>query len=248
MARATDRQAAGHAALIVAYGSPSHPEVQEKAMQVLAARVGLHLPGWHVRGCTLAAEERLGEQVREMRRPIIFPFFMARGHFTGKVLREKTCMLDLPQLEPFGTLPALVSLAANTICEVISGQGWQAGSTKVLIAAHGSRVSRTSADTAYSFAAKLKAEAGFLDCICGFIEEAPFLEATACNLEQAICLPFFAMEAGHVVEDVPEALLRSGFSGPVLEPFINWQQTPNLIARALLSGQLKAGTDDWKTA
>ena len=237
MARAIECDAGGHTALIVAHGSPSEPEAQERELQALATRVNFFLPGWKVRGTTLAAEGRFEEKVVSLGTPLVFPFFMAQGYFTEKILRGKTSLLGFPQLEPFGTCGELVSIAASTIREIIAGKGWHPGDTQVLIAAHGSKVSNTSSDSAYRFSAQLKVEAGLLDCICGFVEEAPFLDTAACNLEKTICLPFFAIQAGHVVEDVPNALSQSGFQGPVLAPFIKWPQTPGLIARALQSMQ-----------
>ena len=41
-------------AILIAHGSPADPEPQERAMQALAARVRLWLPGWQIRGTTLA--------------------------------------------------------------------------------------------------------------------------------------------------------------------------------------------------
>ena len=47
--QATDRQA-----LIVAHGNPSDPAPQEAALSRLAAQVAKQLPGWGLRGATLA--------------------------------------------------------------------------------------------------------------------------------------------------------------------------------------------------
>ena len=69
-------------ALIVAHGSPSNPEQGEVDMQELAARVAVLLPGWRVRGVTLAAPGRLEAAVVELGGPVVYPFFMAGGWFT----------------------------------------------------------------------------------------------------------------------------------------------------------------------
>ncbi len=50
----------------------------------------------------------------------------------------------------------------------------------------------------------------------GFVEETPSLADAARDLTPAICLPFFALRAGHVVDDVPAALAEAGFTGPLL--------------------------------
>jgi sirohydrochlorin ferrochelatase len=51
---------------------------------------------------------------------------------------------------------------------------------------------------------------------------------------QAICLPFFATRASHVIEDLPEAIAQSGFAGPALGPIGLDPAIPDLIAAAIL--------------
>ena len=55
---------------------------------------------------------------------------------------------------------------------------------------------------------------------------------------QAICLQYFALNAGHVLDDVPAALTAAGFEGPVLPPFIDWPETAALIAASLAAQQV----------
>ncbi|MBE9638966.1 CbiX/SirB N-terminal domain-containing protein [Salipiger mangrovisoli] len=220
-------------ALIIAHGSPSDPDPQEAALRDLAARVGALLPGWRIGGATLAKEGAFDAAVAELGTPWIYPYFMARGYFTKKVLAERAAPLGLRVLEPFGTEPALVQSAAHALRRELAGRGWQADATTLLVAAHGSAVSRTSAESARDFAAALKSKIGFAEARAGYVEEPPFLHESARGLTQAICLPQFALNAGHMLEDVPGALQQAGFSGPVLPAFIDWQETPELIAQSL---------------
>ncbi|MCT4372353.1 cobalamin biosynthesis protein CbiX [Yangia mangrovi] len=220
-------------ALIVAHGSPSDPDPQEAALKDLAARVGALLPGWRIGGATLAKEGAFDAAVAKLGGPWIYPYFMARGYFTKKVLAERAEPLGLRVLEPFGTEPALVTSAAHALQRALCEKGWPAQDTTLLIAAHGSAVSRTSAESARDFAAALKAEMGFAEALAGYVEEPPFLSESARIIGQAICLPQFALNAGHMLEDVPEALAEAGFAGPVLPAFIDWPETPELIAQSL---------------
>ncbi|NDV50461.1 MULTISPECIES: CbiX/SirB N-terminal domain-containing protein [Roseobacteraceae] len=220
-------------ALIVAHGSPSDPDPQEAALKDLAARVGALLPGWRIGGATLAKEGAFDAAVADLGAPWIYPYFMARGYFTKKVLAERAEPLGLRVLEPFGTEPALVTSAAHALQRALGDKGWQAAETTLLVAAHGSNVSRTSAESARDFAAALEAEIGFAKARVGYVEEPPYLNESARGLGQAICLPQFALNAGHMLEDVPEALAEADFAGPVLPAFIDWPEIPELIAQSL---------------
>ena len=48
-----------------------------------------------------------------------------------------------------------------------------------------------------------------------------------------ICLPFFALRAGHVENDIPEALADAGFTGPLLPAIGEHPCVPKLIAASL---------------
>ena len=104
----------------------------------------------------------------------------------------------------------------------------------VLLAAHGSKVSKTSGDTTYQIAATLEAR-GFGPVHPAFVEQAPFLQEVAQKMVSGTCLPFFALRAGHVAQDVPDALQAAGFSGPLLPPIGEATGTAALIAAALIA-------------
>lgn len=222
-----------HSAIIVAHGSPSAPEPQERDLQALAAKVQNALPGWTVRGVTLASKGALDAAISETDQPLIYPYFMAEGYFTGRVLAPKTEELGLIQLRPFGVEPALTDAAATELKRVLHTQDWQPEDTTLLIAAHGSAVSRTSANSTYAIAEALQERLSFRETRCGFIEEEPFVTDQAKEIGQAICLPFFALNAGHMLEDMPQALSEADFSGISLPAMIEWDSTPSLIADSL---------------
>jgi len=233
MAPATD-PAASPALLIVSHGSPSEPEPQEEAMRKLGRAVAGHLPGWRVEGTTLAAEGCFEAAVARLGRPVVYPFFMSEGWFTGRFLAGKTAELGLHQVAPFGVDPALPVCAEARIRETLSEKGWASEDTALLLAAHGSGRSKTSADAPRAFASTLQAAIPFREVATGFVEQEPFLADAARGLGQALCLTFFALRSGHVEGDLPEAFAEAEFIGPVLPPFIEWAQVPDLIARGTL--------------
>lgn len=222
-------------ALIVAHGAPADPAPQEEVLQALAAATAPHLPaGWRVRGATLAADGALEAALHGLTDPLIYPFFMAEGFFTGTLLPRRLTeagATNARQTAPFGVDPALPDLMARVALAAAEGRPED---TKLLVAAHGSKVSRTSADSTHAMVAALGPLTSFNCILAGFVEEAPFLADQARALGAGICLPFFALEAGHVVGDIPEALEEAGFQGPILPPIGQHPEVPALIAAALM--------------
>ncbi len=220
-------------AILVSHGSPSDPEPQEAVMQALARRVAHHLPDWRVDAATLAAPGRFEAALDAAETPVIYPFFMARGWFTETHLVKRIGGRPASVLPPTGTDPALPALFAGLLRAALARQGWQAADTSLLLAAHGSRTRPDSAESARVTAQVLGHVLGFRSAATGFVEQAPFLAAAADDLGQAICLPFFAMKAGHVLTDLPEALEQARFSGPVLPVLAEAPALPALIADSL---------------
>lgn len=235
-------------ALIVAHGAPADPAPQEVVLQALAAATAPHLPqGWRVRGATLAADGALEAALDGLDAPLIYPFFMAEGFFTGTLLPRRLRDAgagSVHQVAPFGVDPSLPDLMARVALEAAAEAGLTPAATALLVAAHGSKVSRTSADSTHAMVAQLRPLTGFGRILAGFVEEAPFLADQARELGHGICLPFFALEAGHVVGDIPEAMEEAGFQGPILPPIGQHREVPALIAAALVraAGQQAADT------
>ena len=218
-------------ALLVAHGSPADPEPQEHTLHVLADRVAAHLPGWTIRSATLAKIGSLEAALAALNDPLIYPFFMAEGWFTGRELPRRLAAAgkpDLTRLRPFGSDPALVALIAEVVRDT-----WPHEHPNLLLAAHGSKISRTSRDTTLAMADALRAHGLGARIECAFVEEPPFLAEVAQTLTGGTCLPFFALRAGHVTDDIPEALISTGFQGPTLAPIGEHEGVAALVAEAL---------------
>ncbi|MCL7465506.1 CbiX/SirB N-terminal domain-containing protein [Phaeovulum sp. NW3] len=224
-----------HQAIIVAHGSPSEPEPQEAALRALAADVGARLPGWQIRGATLAADGSLAAALDGFDRPLIYPFFMAEGWFTGKELPRRLGDLGAKavQLPPFGVDPDLPALIARVTLQAAAEAGMAPQDTALILAAHGSKVARRSKDSSYAMAERLAEITPFPRIEVALIEEPPFLADVARDLGRGICLPFFALRAGHVEGDIPEAIAEAGFQGPCLKAIGEHPEVADLIAAAL---------------
>lgn len=223
--------------LLVAHGSPADPLPQEVALAELAARVAALCPGRKLRSATLAQPGALVAAVADCGPDtLIYPFFMAKGWFTGVELTRRlaaTAHPDLRRLEPFGTDPGLPALMVEAAECGARAAGFALAETSLLIAAHGSRTSKRSAASTWAMAEEMRIRAGFARVAVGFVEEAPFLAEAARGLGQAVCLPFFALRAGHVEGDLPEALREANFEGPLLPPIGEHPAAATLIAQAI---------------
>jgi sirohydrochlorin ferrochelatase len=226
----TDRNA-----IIVSHGQPSDPDPAETKLGELAARVGALLPGWLVESATLAKPGALEEMVERVgQAPLVYPLFMTDGWFTRTMLPKRLNREDARILPPMGTDPALPDLARDYLAAELAARSWQAEDCCLIIAAHGSGKSRNSARDTKLFAEALADRVRLGEMRVGYIEEKPFLHVAAAKAgERAICLPFFAAEGGHALEDIPEELDKAGFEGVRLPPIGTHAAVPAMIAAAL---------------
>lgn len=217
--------------VIVAHGAPSNPDAPEAALAALAAEVRRNAPELEIRSATLAKPGALAQALAGLSAPRIYPFFMARGWFVGRELPRRLAQLGAQAeiLAPFGLDPNLPKLVSDLLHDELAASGLK----QVILAAHGSKVARNSKDSAYDMAETLRGSYGFADVSVGLIEEAPFLADVARAQPQALCLPFFALRAGHVESDIPQALASAGFAGKLLPCLGEHTGVAALIAEAL---------------
>lgn len=214
-------------ALIVSHGQPSDPEPAEAALAELALAVAGHLPGWDLRSATLAHPGALARAVAGCAAGLVYPMFMAGGWFPMTELPRRMALEGAGawrHLPPFGLDPGVQALALTLARE--------AGASEVLLAAHGSFRSPAPAAVANDLAAQLRA-AGHARAEAYFIDQEPRIATARGFGADAVCLPFFAAEGGHVLDDLPEALAEAGFPGRLLPPLGRDPRVPGLIAQAL---------------
>lgn len=223
------------AVVIVAHGQPSDPGPAEAALARLALAVGAGMPDLAVGSATLAAPGALAKAlVTAGPQGVIFPMFMAGGWFTRvhlpKQMTEAGVQLGPTGwqiLEPFGCLEAVQDLAVQLVL--------QSGAPEALIAAHGSFKSPIPAAIAARVAAAVAAQG--VRAACGFIDQEPRLARQKGFGPSSVCLPFFAAEGGHVVDDIPAALAEAGFKGRLLPALGLDPRVPAIIADAVRAGR-----------
>ncbi|MBW3242948.1 cobalamin biosynthesis protein CbiX [Epibacterium sp. DP7N7-1] len=224
-------------AILSSHGQPSAPPPPEIHLAAVAAAVQDHLPGWDVRSATLSSKGFLEAAMREDG-AVIYPFFMARGWFTGKVLPGRLSGWRYRMATPFGLDPALPDLTVAAIRAELAHRGWQPEASEILLAAHGSARGPKAAEAAEAFAAKLRPALPGLRLITGFVEQSPFIAEAARDCgPQTLCLPFFAQSGAHVRHDIPEALAEAGFQGDLLPVLGALPDVPRLIANAIERAQ-----------
>ena len=219
-------------AVIVSHGQPGDPGPQQQAIEALAAAVAAEGPGLSVRGATLAQPGALAAAVAPG--CLIYPMFMAEGWFTRRELPRRLDAIgsDARVLRPFGAEPALPDLCIATVRAAAGTAGWGAAETTVLLSAHGSQRSPASGEGAGALAAVMAPH--FARVVTGFVEQAPYLADAARDLgPRSVSLPFFALRAEHVTDDLPEALDAAGFQGLRLDPIGLSPAVPGLIAASL---------------
>lgn len=217
--------------LIVAHGQPSDPGPAEAALAALAAQVAALLPGRSVGSATLAAPGVLAAELARLGPGgVVFPMFMAGGWFTRAHLPGQMAAAGAVAwrvLEPFGCLEAVQDLAVRVIAE--------AGAKAAIVAAHGSFKSPVPAAIAGRVAGMVAARG--LRVAAGFIDQEPRLATLSGFGADAVCLPYFAAEGGHVVDDIPAALAEAGFEGRILPALGLDARVPGIIADALREGR-----------
>ncbi|MCG7627497.1 cobalamin biosynthesis protein CbiX [Epibacterium sp. MM17-32] len=228
-------------AILTSHGQPSAPPPPEIHLAAVAAAVNDQLPDWDVRSATLSSKGFLEAAMCED--AVIYPFFMARGWFTGKVLPRRLTGWRYRIAAPFGLDPALPALTVTAIRDAVASRDWALDDTEILLAAHGSARGPKAAEAAESFAATLRADLPGLNLRTGFVEETPFIADAARSLgPRALCLPFFAQSGAHVREDIPEALAQAGFQGATLPVLGALPGVPELIAKAILRTHHQSAT------
>ncbi|WP_295043622.1 cobalamin biosynthesis protein CbiX [uncultured Paracoccus sp.] len=219
-------------AVIVSHGQPGDPGPQQQAIEDLAERVAACDPGCPVAGATLAMPGALGAVADDD--SLIYPMFMAEGWFTRSELPRRLAQAGAGGaqiLRPFGTDPALPDLIVAQAHAAADAQGWAPQDTTLLLTAHGSQ--RSQASFAITTALGDRIAPHFARVVTGFVEQDPFVADAAQGLARAVHLPFFALQAEHVLDDLPAALDQAGFTGPRLDPIGLAPQVPGLIAASL---------------
>ncbi|MFN3869726.1 MAG: sirohydrochlorin chelatase [Hyphomicrobiaceae bacterium] len=189
-----------------------------------ARTVGEALPGVPVAGGVLSGlphlEGALAKVANEgARRILVYPYFMAAGFFVGTKIPKRIAEAGFggrcTVLAPLGADPGLPSLIMRKAVAVAEDElKHPAGQCRLLLAGHGSKVSRASAEATEAVAAALRSIGGFAHVATAYLEEAPFLDdVIVAEDTPTVIVGFFNGDGLHAGEDVPEAMESA--KGPV---------------------------------
>jgi sirohydrochlorin cobaltochelatase len=148
---------------------------------------------------------------------LVYPFFMSGGYFVKKVLPERIAEAGIARphkiLEPLGLDPALPGLLLRLSLQTAGGAGFSPAETRLLVAAHGSKIGRTPAETAEAIARAIRVRSPFKEVTAAFIEEPPFIaESLRVTALPTVVAGLFSGDGMHGHDDVGEAI--KGASAP----------------------------------
>jgi sirohydrochlorin ferrochelatase len=170
-------------------------------------------------------------------RLLVYPHFMADGWFTTEELPRRLREAEaggFDILPPFGLDPAVLELCQRRADEIARAEGFAHGEPGLLLAAHGSPSDPRPGAGALEVMRHLAWSGAFREVRVGFIDQAPYLADAASIEPPVLCLPFFASLAGHMEADVPQALAKARFPGPIMAPIGTDAEVPSIIAAALV--------------
>lgn len=150
---------------------------------------------------------------------LVYPYFMAAGFFVGTKIPKRIAEAGFAGrcrvLAPLGADPGLPPLIMRKAIDVAETQLEKpASQCRLLLAGHGSKVSRASAEATEAVATELRAAGRFASVVTAFLEEAPFLtDVVAADAKPTVIVGFFNGDGLHAGEDVPEAMADA--IGPV---------------------------------
>jgi sirohydrochlorin ferrochelatase len=170
---------------------------------------------------------------------LVYPFFMSGGYFVEKVLPERIAEARMGRphqvLKPLGLDPALPGLLLRRSLETARKAGFAPGETRLLIAAHGSKIGRAPAETAEAIAQAIRANSPFRGVGTAYIEEPPFirdeLQSTALP---AVVAGLFSGDGMHGHDDVGEAMKGASMPCAYTRPIGGDAEVATLIEATVL--------------
>jgi sirohydrochlorin ferrochelatase len=209
------------AVVLAAHGDRGSVE-RNAVLRALAARLRDNARFGAIYCGVLNGEPALADAMREAERAgpdliLVYPFFMSGGYFVKKVLPERIAQAGIRRpheiLEPLGLDPALPGLLLRRSLQAASEAGFSTGQTRLLLAAHGSKIGRTPAETAEAIARAIRARSPFTEVTTAFIEEPPFIaESLRATALPTVVAGLFSGDGMHGHDDVGEAM--KGASAP----------------------------------
>jgi sirohydrochlorin ferrochelatase len=173
-------------------------------------------------------------------RLVVYPFFMSGGYFVRKVLPERIgqvkLVLPVQILEPLGLDPSLPGLLLRNSLKAARDAAFEPKTARLVIAGHGSKFGRASAQATEAIADAVRSKAVFAKVTAAFLEEAPFITDTlkAENMPMVVA-GFFSGEGMHGHDDVIEVIKMAAGPCVYTRPIGGDPDIPELIEAAVLN-------------
>lgn len=175
----------------------------------------------HVAAGTLRSQElTLDNALRAARNSgasmiAVYPIFMADGYFTAKVLPDAIAAAGMTELctvlPPLGLDPQLPDIMLEHALDAALGFALDPLQTRLLVAAHGSKLGQASFRSTERIAARLRARQRFALVETAYLEQSPFLSQQLTNSGLSTLVSgFFSGDGMHAGEDVPGAIAARG--------------------------------------
>lgn len=187
---------------------------------------------------------------RGFKRVLLYPFMMSNGYFATNILPRRLesvgKLLEVLVLPPLGLLPGLAGLVLSQATAAADRAGYTVETTRLLIAGHGSKISRASAAATRDIASRIGPKSRFRCVATAFLEEPPFLQTELASEPGPVVVSgFFSGEGLHGGADVVAAIAESGVEATYAGPIGAHADVPRLIA-ADIETRLGAVSGDGK--
>jgi sirohydrochlorin ferrochelatase len=193
-----------------------------------AARLAEQWPGMFVRAAVLHGEPSLqrawmAAAEHDLHRLLVYPLFMSDGYTVRQLLAgrvEGNPRLDVTLMSPLGLDARLPSLLLDESLRASGAAGWAPRHTRLLVAAHGSRLARGSVAAIVRIASALRERNVFAEVEPAYLDHPPLLDqALRGAARPAIVAGCFAGEGVHACRDVPAAIgdaaATAVYTGPI---------------------------------
>ena len=175
---------------------------------------------------------------RGLKRVLLYPFMMSNGYFATNLLRRRLesveKILEVLVLPPLGLSPDLADLLLSQAIKAADRAGYTLEGTRLLIAGHGSKISRASASATRDIASRIVPKSRFRCVATAFLEEPPFLQTELASEPGPVVVSgFFSGEGLHGGTDVVAAIAESGAEAVYAGPIGAHEEVPDLIAAAV---------------
>ena len=147
----------------------------------------------------------------------VVPHFISEGYFTREIIpRElgltgKTTLRNSRQFhycDPVGIHPSMTTLLLEKATDLLP-DGISRAETALIIAGHGTKLNKNSAEAIKTQVEKLRAaDSNFAEIAASYMEEEPLLSdwKKIVDAPHVVVIPFFISDGLHTVEDIPGLL------------------------------------------